>query len=254
MGAIAMPVARTCLCCLFLLIATCLATADPPAAKDKDKEPEKEKAPPVRIVQKGQAVGTVNNWNESDGKFTLHMKVKYLEPNAQAQQNYARELQNLMVRQQNLATIRNPVQRQQEMMRILQDSQRIQGQNLFTVKERDQDIEVELADDAVVRLASPPAQFDEKGNAKKLTAEELKEAKGPDNLPGYTAERDALRSGQTVMVVIGSKIGGPKKPDDKKDVDKKPDDEKKDPADKKKAAGPMPTKIIMVVILAEPKN
>jgi hypothetical protein len=238
----------------FVLIAASLATADPPAAKDKEKEPEK--PPPVRIVQKGQAVGTVNNWNETEGKFTLHMKVQYLEPNAQAQQNYARDMQNIMVRQQNLMTIRNPVQRQQEMVKIMQDAQRLQGQgNLFTVKERDQNIDVELAEDGVVRLGSPPVVFDEKGNAKKLTAEELKEMKGPDNLPGYTADRDALRNGQMVMVVIGHKTGGPKKPDDKKDVDKKPEDDKKpDPADKKKPPAPMPTKIIMVVILAEPKN
>ena len=259
---------RTLFGCASLLASACLVLADPPAAKDpakkepdkkepEKKEPEKDKAPPpVKIVQKGQAVGTVGNLSETDGKFTLQMKIKYLEPNVQAQQNYVRDIQNLMNRQANLVTIRNPVQRQQEMIKIMQDAQKIQGGNFFSVKERDQHIDVELADDGIVRLANPPAVFDDKGNLKKLTADELKEMKGPDTLlPGFPAERDALRNGQTVMVVVGTKTGGPMKPEDKKEVDKKPEDDKKpDPADKKKPAGPMPTKAIMILILAEPKN
>src|SRR5436853_1753393 len=105
-GAIAMSFLRFSSCCLLVLAAAHLAAADPDPAKANDKE---KGPPPERIVSTAQAVGTVGNWNETDGKFTLHMKVKYIEPNLQAQQNYARDMQNLMIRQQNLARITNPV-------------------------------------------------------------------------------------------------------------------------------------------------
>ena len=95
--------------------ATCLFAADPPpakeAAKENDKEKEKEKGPPPeKIVTIGQVVGTIQNWNESDGKLKLKVKLRYIEANQQAQQNYARDLQGLLTRQQNLMRMTNPVQ------------------------------------------------------------------------------------------------------------------------------------------------
>jgi hypothetical protein len=50
-----------------------------------------------------------------------------------------------------------------------------------------------------------PEQFDEKGNIKKYTKEELKQLKGKDtNLPGYESSFEALRPGQLVQVTLAT--------------------------------------------------
>ena len=55
----------------------------------------------------------------------------------------------------------------------------------------------------------PPAVFDDKGNVKAHTKEELMELKGPENLPGYPA--GAARTSRTGRQGVGSlkaKTGG----------------------------------------------
>jgi hypothetical protein len=245
---------RTSLFCL-LLAATSLP-ADELAEKDKEKAP-----PTERLVRTGQALGTISNWNDTEGKFTLHVKIQYLEPNVQAQQNYARDLQNLQTRQLQIMQNRNPVQRQQDLIKLLQDAQNLQGkpQNFYSVKEKEITIDVELADDVKVRQASPPALFDEKGNIKAYTPQELKELKGMGEdakLPGYTGERDSLRNGQTVLVTTGYKTGGKGPVLEAVVGEKKPDpaEKKPDPAEKKLPPAPPRPKVVLIVIVAEPKN
>ena len=255
-GAAVIFFTRTSFCCLLILAASQFAAADPPAAKENDKD----KAPPAeRIVQTGRLVGTINGWNETDGKFTLHIKFAYSEANVQAQQNYLRDLQNLTVRQQTIMQNRNLLQRQRDLAKWAQDYQNFfsKPQNFYQVKEKEQDVDVELIDEAKIRLASPPAKFDDKGNIKAYTAEELKELKGTGEdakLPGFAGERDGLRNGQMVLVTLGYKPAAKdgeaakKKPED---VEKKPED-----GDKKKKMPPVAprAKVVQVMVLAEPKN
>ena len=233
---------RTSFCCLLILTASQLPAADPPPAKDKDKD----KAPPAeRLVTTGRAVGTIGNWNDSDSKLKIHIKLRYIEPNQQAQVAYLRELQTLLVRQQTILRNPNPIQRQQELIRLIQDAQNLQGkpQNFYQIKEQDLDVEVELTDEIKIRVAAPPPLFDDKGNIKAYTAADLKELKkGTETIPGYPADRDSLRNGQTILVSVGYKVGG------------KPA-EAEDGGDKKKIPPvAIKTKVLMVVILAEPRS
>ncbi len=240
-------------CCLLILTAAQVLAADP---DEKEKDKDKEKAPPPRLVTTGQAVGTISDWNETEGKFTLHIKVRYAEANAQAQQSYAQDLQNLQTRQLQILQNKNPVQRQKDLVKLFQDMANLQNkpQNFYEMKEKEVTAEVVLADDVKVRVASPPAAFDDKGNVKAYTPQELKDLKGTGEdakLPGYTAERDSIRNGQMVMITTGYKVGAK---DPVPEAEKKPDPppEKKPDAPEKKA--PPKPKVVTIVILSEPKN
>src|SRR4051794_16150552 len=66
-----------------------------------------------------------------------------------------------------------------------------------------QDIDMQASDHVTVRLQNPPVDYDDKGNPKKYTKEELKELKGPDpKLPGYTGDYSYLKKGQVITVYL----------------------------------------------------
>ena len=71
-----------------------------------------------------------------------------------------------------------------------------------------------------VRLAQPPEAFDDKGNIKKYTAKELKELKGPDNLPGYTGTLDDVKTNQLVLVSLAASRARAARSPREKDGDK----------------------------------
>ena len=178
-----------------LLLATPSLSADdkPPAGKD---------TPADALIPVGSALGVLQNPPDADGLLTVKVTLRYLEPNVQAQANLARDEQQILNRIQSASQIRNPLQRQQEFLNIVRDAQNLQGRqkDLFTVKEKQTNVEVLLTDDTKIRTPGPPVAFDDKGNPKKYTAAELKELKGDDNLPGYPADKDALRQGRTLLV------------------------------------------------------
>ncbi len=64
------------------------------------------------------------------------------------------------------------------------------------------DVELTATDDVVVRVAQPPANFDEKGKIKKYTKKELRELKGDPKLPGYQGEFSNLRQNQIVQISL----------------------------------------------------
>jgi hypothetical protein len=186
------------LCGVFLVLASVAKAADDkPAPKDKP-DPLAEKFIPI-----GSVAGVVQNAPGEDGVFKIKVTLRYLEANLQAQANLLKEEQQLVSRQAAAMRIRNPIQRQQEFIRIFQAAQNMGRENLFTLKEVQKDLEFEMVDETKLRTAEPPIAFDDKGDPRKYTPDELKELKGPDNLPGYTADRDALRSGRIVVVAAG---------------------------------------------------
>src|SRR5205823_4887635 len=76
------------------------------------------------------------------------------------------------------------------------------------LKSKSQVVEVQAADDVKVRLSQPPPAYDDKGHFRTRTAQELKELKGPDpTLPGYAADWDDLKDGQTVTVRLARTEG-----------------------------------------------
>jgi hypothetical protein len=68
-------------------------------------------------------------------------------------------------------------------------------------------LEIPLAEDAIIRFKKAPKQYDDKGKAITPTEAQLKELKGDPKLPGYKADYDDLKLGQTVEV----RVARPKK-------------------------------------------
>ena len=216
---------------------------------DDATDPSKTDAPKTdakldsKLIPLGQVVGTVTSFNESDGLITVEITQRYLEANPQAQAGYLRDAQQLLVRQQNIMRTRNLVQRQQQLVQLMRDAQNLQSKqaNLFRVKEVKSKVDLQLYDEVKVRTLTAPINYDDKGNIKQYTAAELKELRGKDGLPGFTAEKDTLRQGQTVLVVVARK---------KPDAEMKPKEKDGD----KDTAIPATEKIqaTVVVIVAEP--
>ena len=148
-----------------LVVGTASAFADDPkkdAAKD-DKKPEAEK-----LISLGQVAGVLTNTGGSEANYTIRVSVPVVEPNQQAQVDYVRRQQQLVLRQVQIMTIRNPFQRQQQMVQLVRDAQQM-PQNLFTVKQVQQDIHAVPADDMKVRfLAHPPAAFGRQGQHQEI--------------------------------------------------------------------------------------
>jgi hypothetical protein len=170
----------------------------PPPAGDKP-------APGANpYVPLGTLKGVVQNAADSAGGLNLRVTVGVLEPNPQAQEKYLRQQQQLLARQQQIMTSPNPAQAQQQMQDFLRDAERLmQSQkDLFRVKSVDKDIELDLAEGVKVRSRQPVRQFDDKGNIKRYTPQELKELRGDGSLPGYAAELSDLQPGQTVLVKV----------------------------------------------------
>lgn len=63
-------------------------------------------------------------------------------------------------------------------------------------------IEIQALDDAKVRLADPPPQYDAKGNPRKLTPYERRALQGPGNSWGYPGDFDSLKSDQMVRIFL----------------------------------------------------
>jgi hypothetical protein len=157
---------------------------------------------PNLFVTTNVLTGQLNNLNVDAKTFTLHVTTKVLVPNQQAQQDLVRAQQDL----QRAALERNPQARAQK---VADANNRIaQAQaNLQKVEEKSQDVNMQMHDDMVVRTLNLPAFFDDKGNPRKPTDDELKELQQPPGTPGFKATITDIQNGQTVQVAIGHKKG-----------------------------------------------
>jgi flagellar motor protein MotB len=186
-----------------LLLVASLQAADP-AAKPAPDKAAKDAPAADKQVSLGTLAGILQNTAGSDGSFVLRVTFRYLEPNVPAQENYVRQVQQLMVRQQRIMLNPNLGQAQQQLIQLLRDAERLQQsqKDLLKVKSVEKNVELELAEDVKVRSAQPVQQFDDKGNIKRYTAKELRELKGNEKMPGFPAELSDLQPGQTVLVKV----------------------------------------------------
>jgi len=196
--------------------------------------------------------------------FVLRLQFDHLElkPGAQKQRNTSSQYQTLLREQnklsqaqQRLANARTSQQQMAALRQLQQISAQIQRTiskqtgagglkaSPYVLKTDYRDVEVELAPNVTVRTGFLPFVYDDMGDPKKYTKEEIKELKGPNpSVPGYKSDLSALKTGQAVKVTLTlvkekveaieeKKDDKEKKDPDKKDADKK--DEEKKPADKK---------------------
>lgn len=226
--------AALCLAAL-LLVGPAFAQKD----KDKDKDPEKEKAPQWVTVTK--VSGKVMAVYEDKRKLRIQVAVPKLDAGqvqalANAKASYAQALAN---RDGNA------------MRSAAQQMQQAQAR-LYTTENKD--FEVQAIDDVIVRTMKPKEEFDDKGRVKKLTKEELKEAKGEGDLAklaGYKAEFGDLQTDQIVQITVVRKKGAPApKP---KVAPKKTKDKGKDmDADFDALAEDVTPQVSFIVIVATP--
>jgi hypothetical protein len=184
------------------LILVGLAFAAPAPGADKKSDDKKNNKD--ALVTAGELTGKLTHVEGAGKGFRVQIKVP--RPNEAA----LREIANLKAQ---LAFTRDP-NRARDLMNAIANQQR----NLTTFA--DQDVEIQPADDLVVRVLTPPPAFDEKGNLRKYTRKELQELKGDDpKQPGYAADFDSLQPGQIVKITLLKKKGAPARPKPGKAVD-----------------------------------
>ncbi|HTU16852.1 MAG TPA: hypothetical protein VMG10_02215 [Gemmataceae bacterium] len=90
---------------------------------------------------------------------------------------------------------------QQEYQLLQREIQAIR--NMYQVVQATRDVDFQLTENVKVRTKNVPQQFDEKGEIKKYTREELAVLKGKDkNLMGYESSLEALQQGQTLLLAL----------------------------------------------------
>ncbi len=195
----------------------------PAPAADKNKaEPATE--PDYRAVaHAGEITGKLKGVNPKDHTLTVEIDVAQLGKYVIAQQ--AEEEERLLRLEQEMLRTANPAVRAARAQRLAAEVQRAQLQQAKTVNNpgnaQHKDFDFETTDETRVRFKEPPVRHDEKGYVQKYTAQELKELRGDGKLPGYAADWDDLKAGQTVKVTLA-------RPAEKGDKNKDQDNAKKD--------------------------
>ena len=207
----------------------------PASAAKKEKVPADKKEAAAQMVAAGTARGKVVNVEGAKKSLTLEITVSYAAPNVGAMAN----LRNLQLQ---LATTRDINQRRSLTIQLLQAQA-----GMTAIKHEKHSIDIEAADDIVVRAIHPPPQFDDKGNVKRYTAKELKELKGDNpKLPGYTSDFDSLHPDQIIEVRFAKPKEQPKARTNTRNKDKDKDADKDADAESSKPVAKM------ILILAEP--
>jgi hypothetical protein len=186
--------------------------------------------------------------------------------------NYQSQINNLLAKQQTYMMKKNPAKYQQQIQQIavqiqnlqmkllnLQTQQMMTMNRLFNqaaaaavastkLASGYKEFSMETVDNFLVRRLNPPFEYDDKGNIKKYTKEELDKMKGKDkNVVGYEAKVEDLQAGQIVRVY-------PAKPKAKPKDDNAPKADKNDDNNKDKIAADMPPdppQVRLILILAD---
>jgi hypothetical protein len=174
--------------------------ADSPSSKTdtkSDKKKDTKKETEDEYVTMGQFEGVVG---QPGGR--LKMQVITMVPD-QAAINKLAQLQAQVVREKAQGNRNNgfnaaAIQRTMAQMAVQQAA-------VARGKEQKVDKTFDVADDAKVRVAEPPVEFDDKGVRKKLSSTEMKAKKGPGNLWGFPGTVDQVSKGQNVKVFVGLK-------------------------------------------------
>jgi hypothetical protein len=195
---------------LLLLLASLTTNAAPP----------KKKTPPQATMDADQLkpgvfAGTVVSVPDTDRMFTVNVTYQKLQLKPgqnlnRTNQTLQREYNRIMQLQ---AQAMRPPSRGHNPMRAMQQLQGAVSQfqnnlarsqaNMFQVVNATQKVDFQVDEAVKVRVKDLPEQFDDKGNVKRYTKEEIAQFKGKDkNLPGYESSLDAIKPGQIVQVAL----------------------------------------------------
>jgi hypothetical protein len=228
--------------CMALLLTVCLLL--PSEAEGQKKPGKKGKKPSsepataqdyAALAQYKELVGVLMNIEPTTKTMSIKVEHQHLEPNTpkggknnttakanlqmqrqlQQQQQFAREYQQIL-------RIRNPLQQQQRMQQLMarMQLQQFKGMNLknlpqnnpFKVVTSFKEYELEPVGDVKVARSQMGVVYDDKGNVKQYTPEELKKLRDPV-MPGYKAKFEEVEPGMTVKFYLTAiKSSGQKKP------------------------------------------
>jgi hypothetical protein len=159
----------------------------------KPDEPKKEEEKKEKLLPAGTLQGKITKFDEDKKTFKLEItfsvaKVNEGEANAylQAQTQYQQAMVN-----------RNS----QQLANAMRDMQTHYAK-LYNYEKKTQEVELQILDDAKIRMVAPPPAFDDDGKPHKYTKKELDELKGDPKLPGFPAELSSLGTGQQVQVAL----------------------------------------------------
>jgi hypothetical protein len=170
-----------------MLLTGSLVDAQKKPNPDKDLDKDK-------MVKAGTVMGKVMNVYEDKKKVRIQVTIQVLDP-AGVQRLAQAKLE--MARAGDANAYRNA-------QNSLLQAQR----SLY--KNETKEVEVQAADDVVVRMARPKEDFDEKGRLKKYTKKELEELRGTDKkLPGYKADFGDITTDQIIQISLVRKKGSP---------------------------------------------
>jgi hypothetical protein len=246
----------------------------------------------AKIKNQGEVIGKLSNLDfagSNNKSFSLDVpylynvaknsKVARYTPTGSGARvtNYQSQLASLQRQFEQALAVKNPLQREQRLAQVTLRMQQLQAQMAAQQARLEQQMltqaarvfgnasrnapgvalgykqfDMETIDKVVIRRANPPFEYDNKGNVKTHTKEELDRLRGKDKtLPGYEASALDLQAGQTIKVFL---VRNPVKKAQKKDEDADEDD---GPAAKgKKKAGDgllnrdLP-QVRMILIMAE---
>ncbi|HVS38073.1 MAG TPA: hypothetical protein VMS17_21120 [Gemmataceae bacterium] len=213
------------LCGCFL--AAPILAADPPKDLDGD------------ILPPGQFAGTLTTVPGTGGSFTMKAEFDHvqLKPGAGLGENrdvrdLIRDQERVERTQAEIAAARNRGEYNRLMRQLAGELEHLELQTArvqlresgdYMIRKDFKDIDFHTSDDVKVRILNPPVQFDDKGNAKQYTPDELKAMKGKDaDLPGYESTLDHLKVGDAIKVTLST-------PKPAKDADAKADPDAKKP-------------------------
>lgn len=145
--------------------------------------------------------------------------------------NQNQQLQRLRQQQQQAQRIQNPAQRRQKLQQLAAQMQRAQmqqqarggnkgGQNGgLKVVMKSKEFELILDENVVVRKMFLGSDFDDQGNIKKHTPQELAKLRGSDaSKPGYKASLEEAQPGMDVTLFLSKATAAPKQKGDDDEV------------------------------------
>lgn len=170
---------------------------DPKKTDDPKKDDEKEKKD--KLLPAGTLQGKITKYDADKLTMTVEVTFYYQKPNPGEYQGMIdaqnRYYQALSKRPADFNGARQAI-----------NDYNTHQAKLYSMEKKMQNLDLQIMDDAKIRVAVPAVAFDDDGKQKKYTRKELDEMKGPDKkLPGYTADIGQIATGVQVQLSLVKK-------------------------------------------------
>lgn len=180
--------------------------AQPPRGKSEGKTPSEQDA--KALAHLNRVAGTIVSTSPTDRSFKLRIEYQTVQPRPGARTPTNLRVHPVNPRASN--ALQQMIRQQQELARL--EARQLQAlANSYKVVNEHMDFEMVLTPKGNVRYQKIPFEYDDKGFPRKYTTKELEQMKGNDpNLPGYAADFEKLKPGDSVRVTIahGSDASG----------------------------------------------